>query len=127
MRQLARSQYHMHVTVPCWTYVQRRNYFNSGASHDKNWIRTNCACLYFRMMAGDGDTKDRAPLGTELGKNMGSYYRRPSAAIERGGGFFVPGLQGSRYRIHRWHNRCCVCAAIVDTLLLLESDLRCLR
>lgn len=34
------------------------------------------------------------PSGTE--KNLGSYYRRPSAAIEQGGGFFVPGLEGFR-------------------------------
>ena len=31
-------------------------------------------------------------------KNMGSYYRRPSAALERGGGFFVPGLEGYKLR-----------------------------
>lgn len=30
-------------------------------------------------------------------KNLGIYYRRPSTAIERGGGFFVPGLEGYRY------------------------------
>ena len=27
------------------------------------------------------------------------YYRRPSRAIERGGGFFVPGLEGERIRL----------------------------
>ncbi len=29
---------------------------------------------------------------------MKGYYRRPSRAIERGGGFFVPGLEGERIR-----------------------------
>ena len=43
---------------------------------------------------------DRSPPG-EKTKNLGSYYRRPSAAVEQGGGFFVPGLQGFR----------CVCTA----------------
>ena len=28
-----------------------------------------------------------------------AYYRRPSAALERGGGFYVPGLEGSRLRV----------------------------
>ncbi|CAN0432312.1 unnamed protein product [Ascophyllum nodosum] len=32
-------------------------------------------------------------------KNLGSYYRRPSAAIEQGGGFFVPGLEGFRWSV----------------------------
>lgn len=41
-------------------------------------------------MTGDG-------LPPKTSKNMRSYYNRPSAAIERGGGFFVPGLQGFRY------------------------------
>ncbi|CAM9322434.1 unnamed protein product [Laminaria digitata] len=41
---------------------------------------------------------DRSPPG-ENTKNLGSYYRRPSAAIEQGGGFFVPGLQGFRLRL----------------------------
>ncbi|CAM9859912.1 unnamed protein product, partial [Chrysoparadoxa australica] len=27
------------------------------------------------------------------------FYRRPSAAVERGGGFYVPGLQGTRLPI----------------------------
>jgi hypothetical protein len=30
---------------------------------------------------------------------MKGYYRRPSRAIEKGGGFFVPGLEGERIRI----------------------------
>ena len=30
---------------------------------------------------------------------MKGYYRRPSRAIEKGGGFFVPGLEGERIRL----------------------------
>lgn len=30
---------------------------------------------------------------------MKGYYRRPSRAIEKGGGFYVPGLEGERIRI----------------------------
>ena len=29
----------------------------------------------------------------------GSFYRRPAKALERGGGFYVPGLEGDRLRI----------------------------
>jgi len=32
-------------------------------------------------------------------KGMKGYYKRPSRAIERGGGFFVPGLEGERIRL----------------------------
>lgn len=32
-------------------------------------------------------------------KVKSSYYKRPSAALERGGGFYVPGLEGLRLRI----------------------------
>ncbi|CAN0056084.1 unnamed protein product, partial [Hapterophycus canaliculatus] len=40
-------------------------------------------------------------------------YRRPSAAIERGGGFFVPGLEGFRLRF--------VLAAVILGLLSLDG------
>lgn len=32
-------------------------------------------------------------------KGMKGYYVRPSRAIEKGGGFYVPGLEGERIRI----------------------------
>ena len=32
-------------------------------------------------------------------RGMKGYYRRPSKAIENGGGFFVPGLEGERIRL----------------------------
>jgi len=32
-------------------------------------------------------------------RGMKGYYRRPSRAIEKGGGFFVPGLEGERIRV----------------------------
>eukprot|EP00903_Cladosiphon_okamuranus_P008720 g8352.t1 len=50
------------------------------------------------------------PSGT---RNLGSYYRRPSAAIERGGGFFVPGLEGFRLRFFL--------AAVILGLLSLDG------
>lgn len=32
-------------------------------------------------------------------RGMKGYYRRPSRAIEKGGGFFVPGLEGEKIRV----------------------------
>ena len=32
-------------------------------------------------------------------RGMKGFYRRPSKAIEQGGGFFVPGLEGERVRL----------------------------
>lgn len=32
-------------------------------------------------------------------KVKSSYYKRPAAALERGGGFYVPGLEGNRLRL----------------------------
>ena len=44
-------------------------------------------------MLAAGNEPERRPQ-----KNMSSYYKRPSAALERGGGFFVPGLEGYKLR-----------------------------
>ena len=41
------------------------------------------------------EEKDLQPLKIN-GKSMKGYYVRPSRAIEKGGGFFVPGLEGDR-------------------------------
>ena len=35
----------------------------------------------------------------DIGKQAKGFYIRPSAAIERGGGFFIPGLEGAKLRI----------------------------
>ena len=41
-----------------------------------------------------------ADLSNDLGrKGMKGYYRRPSRAIEKGGGFFIPGFENERIRI----------------------------
>mmetsp|Transcript_25957 Transcript_25957/g.24810 ORF Transcript_25957/g.24810 Transcript_25957/m.24810 type:complete len:294 (+) Transcript_25957:145-1026(+) len=32
-------------------------------------------------------------------RGMKGYYRRPSRAIEKGGGFFIPGLEGEKIRV----------------------------
>ncbi|KAJ8601799.1 hypothetical protein CTAYLR_006831, partial [Chrysophaeum taylorii] len=41
----------------------------------------------------------RAQPQDDIGKQAKGFYVRPSAAIERGGGFFVPGLEGPKVRI----------------------------
>lgn len=45
------------------------------------------------------EEKDLQPLNIN-GRSMKGYYVRPSRAIEKGGGFFVPGLEGDRYLEH---------------------------
>ena len=40
---------------------------------------------------------DAADMAGKAG--LKGYYRRPSRAIEKGGGFFVPGLEGERIRL----------------------------
>ncbi|KAH8060036.1 D-arabinose 1-dehydrogenase [Aureococcus anophagefferens] len=42
-----------------------------------------------------GASKDEEAIG----KQAKGFYIRPSAAIERGGGFFVPGLEGTKLRV----------------------------
>ena len=42
-----------------------------------------------------------AETAEEAAKRRGEkrgFYIRPSAALERGGGFFIPGLEGSKLR-----------------------------
>lgn len=48
---------------------------------------------YMRLHS-EQDTTDMRGI-----KGMKGYYRRPSRAIEKGGGFYVPGLEGERIRI----------------------------
>ena len=43
------------------------------------------------------------------------YYARPSAAVEQGGGFYVPGLEGSRLRV--------VAAAVLSAALVFNRVL----
>ena len=43
--------------------------------------------------------KERRGEEPEIGKQAKGFYIRPSAAIERGGGFFIPGLEGSKLRV----------------------------
>lgn len=37
--------------------------------------------------------------GSESPQVKSSFYKRPSRAIEKGGGFYIPGLRGPRLRI----------------------------
>ena len=55
------------------------------------------------------------PPGQKPGQG---YYRRPSAALERGGGFFVPGLEGARLRLVAAGT---LCAALALNRLLASS------
>ncbi|KAJ1451857.1 hypothetical protein M885DRAFT_528741 [Pelagophyceae sp. CCMP2097] len=90
-------------------------------------IRCTTALLFARTLPGASSLRPAKPVGARLlcttaglraeppegrqgdiGKQAKGFYVRPSAAIERGGGFFVPGLEGGRLRI-----------AIGLTLLLL--------
>jgi hypothetical protein len=60
-----------------------------------------------RTIAPDRLSFGRSTVSTRLNvesdmetrPGMKGYYRRPSRAIEKGGGFFVPGLEGERIRI----------------------------
>ena len=44
-------------------------------------------------------TRLQAKNEDDIGKQAKGFYIRPSAAIERGGGFFIPGLEGAKLRI----------------------------
>lgn len=61
----------------------------------------------------DRSSEEEEPLVTDKKKKKraGGVYARPSAAIERGSGFFIPGLEGPKVR---W---------VAGTLLLLLSAL----
>lgn len=54
----------------------------------RRWPRVHLSAV------DDDDKQDMKGL-----PGMKGYYRRPSRAIEKGGGFFVPGLEGERIRI----------------------------
>eukprot|EP00322_Chrysochromulina_rotalis_P006907 CAMPEP_0115867402 /NCGR_PEP_ID=MMETSP0287-20121206/20750_1 /TAXON_ID=412157 /ORGANISM="Chrysochromulina rotalis, Strain UIO044" /LENGTH=269 /DNA_ID=CAMNT_0003322007 /DNA_START=63 /DNA_END=872 /DNA_ORIENTATION=+ len=43
-------------------------------------------------------TRRVAAMPLMLAKKQDGYYRRPSAALEQGGSFYVPGLEGTRLR-----------------------------
>ena len=57
-----------------------------------NLHRTRSTTTVLRAEGTDG--RDMEGL-----RGMKGYYRRPSRAIEKGGGFFVPGLEGERIRV----------------------------
>jgi hypothetical protein len=48
--------------------------------------------------SGDEEQPSSSPSRKRVGKKEG-VYARPSAAIERGSGFFVPGLEGAKVRL----------------------------
>lgn len=64
----------------------------------------NFCCPRYRFsstalaMAGEPQSKPEQQKKKLLGKKEG-VYSRPSAAIERGSGFFIPGLEGPKIRV----------------------------
>ncbi len=53
---------------------------------------------HFVSKNNDDMSKSRNSRAISKGKKASGVYSRPSAAIERGSGFYVPGLEGSRVR-----------------------------
>jgi hypothetical protein len=51
----------------------------------------------FKMVKNDDSNNNKR--FNQVKRGMKGYYRRPSKAIEQGGGFFVPGLEDERIRI----------------------------
>ena len=58
---------------------------------------TRCARRPKVLVRAGSDGDDKVDMKGLPG--MKGYYRRPSRAIEKGGGFFVPGLEGERIRL----------------------------
>lgn len=72
--------------------VPRSHHIHSDSFGSKIRAATRCIAL--------PSTKEDDPDLKSLGKpGMKGFYVRPSRAIEKGGGFFVPGLEGERIRI----------------------------
>ena len=57
--------------------------------------QTHCSLAFLRMST----TAGRVNTSLQLAKDNKGVYSRPSAAIERGSGFFIPGLEGPRVRL----------------------------
>ena len=53
---------------------------------------------YFALSASSSDDTTGSSSTSKSARERG-IYSRPSAAIERGSGFFIPGLEGSRIRL----------------------------
>ena len=60
------------------------------------WAKAKLPPRSQRFSLFDGATNDPDMKGIS---GMKGYYRRPSRAIEKGGGFYVPGLEGERIRV----------------------------
>ena len=54
----------------------------------------------------------------DIGKQAKGFYIRPSAAIERGGGFFVPGLEGATAARKESPRRASMTTLVEERLLL---------
>lgn len=77
------------LILVCSVLLKTALSFSLGASQ-----RPRLHLCAVHMAVGDDDKKDMKTM-----PGMKGYYRRPSRAIEKGGGFFVPGLEGERIRL----------------------------
>ncbi|KAJ1425274.1 hypothetical protein B484DRAFT_451157 [Ochromonadaceae sp. CCMP2298] len=98
------------VLLCCAVHFQSINGFSLGAqkisvrAHQAIAVPTASSASYLSLReapraalrAARGDD-DRVDMQTVPG--LKGYYVRPSRAIEKGGGFFVPGLEGGRVRV----------------------------
>ena len=84
------------MCLPCLV-LSAYTYMTSGFQTEHSLVRINVATSYTThfdtsvMMSTESDMEGK--------RGMKGYYRRPSRAIEKGGGFFVPGLEGEKIRV----------------------------
>jgi len=82
-------------------------YINNNINNPNNIIRksldnnnNNNNKRLSSLLLKDRSIDDLTDLSNDIGrKGMKGYYRRPSRAIEKGGGFFIPGFENERIRI----------------------------
>ena len=73
----------------CYTTTQHtQQYFYDDVVHKQS----------FSLFASSADDNNNKVVPSKSSREQG-IYSRPSAAIERGSGFFIPGLEGSRIRL----------------------------
>ena len=83
--------------VPVSLLFSAHTYVTSGFQTQVSSVRMNigssCTTHFDTslMMSTESDMEGK--------RGMKGYYRRPSRAIEKGGGFFVPGLEGEKIRV----------------------------
>ena len=61
--------------------------------------RGNDSSTFFQLFSSSNDNNNDPPTIPKKRPKIKGVYARPSAAIEQGSGFFIPGLEGYRVRI----------------------------